>query len=89
MCVAQSAGAVEYTKCFSAEKQDFPNECPGYDSKQSDDQVPIMLELCGMQSTASLPSLPSPLWRGVVAPEMVLSMRQIEVNCVLMLHCIC
>ena len=28
-----------------------------------------MLELWGMQSTPSLPSLPGPLWPGVVAPD--------------------
>ena len=27
------------------------NECPGYDTKQSDGEVPLMLELQGMQST--------------------------------------
>ena len=46
-----------------------PNECPGYDTKQSDCEVPAMLELRGMRSTPSLPSLPGPLWPGVVAPD--------------------
>ena len=32
----------------------------------------------GMQSTSSLPSLMGPLWPGVVAPDRVLFMRQIE-----------
>ena len=45
-----------------------------------------MLELWGMQSISSLPSLPGPLWPGVVAPDRVLSMGQIELNCVLMLN---
>ena len=45
------------------------NECPGYDTKQSDGEVPAMLELWGMRSTPSLPSLPGPLWPGVVAPD--------------------
>ena len=45
------------------------NECPGYDTKQSDGEVPAMLELWGIQSTPSLPSLPSPLWLSVVAPD--------------------
>ncbi len=31
---AESAGAVEYTGCISAEGQDSPNECPGYVTKQ-------------------------------------------------------
>ena len=39
-----------------------------------------------MWSTPSLPSLPGPLWSGVVAPDRVLSMSQIELNCVLMLN---
>ena len=37
-----------------------------------------MLELWGMQSTPSLPSLSGLLWSGVVAPDRVLSMGQIE-----------
>ena len=41
-----------------------------------------MLEFGGMQSTHSLPSLPGPLCPGVVAPDRVLSMGQIELNCV-------
>ena len=45
-----------------------------------------MLELWGMQSTPSLPSLPGPLWPRVEAPDRVLSMGQIELNCVLMLN---
>ena len=45
------------------------NGCPGYDTKQSDGEVPAMLELWGMRSTPLLPSLPGPLWPGVVAPD--------------------
>ena len=44
-----------------------PHECPGYDTKQSDGEVVVMLKLRGMWSTPSLPSLPCPLWLGVVA----------------------
>ena len=44
-----------------------------------------MQELWGMQSTSSLPSLPGSLWPGMVAPDKVLSMGQIELNCILML----
>ena len=40
-----------------------------YDTKQSDSKVPVMLELWGMRSTPSVPSLPGPLWPGVVAPD--------------------
>ena len=38
------------------------NSCPGYDTKQSDGEVLVILELCGMRGTPSLPSLPGPLW---------------------------
>ena len=41
------------------------NVCAGYDTKQSDDEVPVMLELWGMRSTSSLPLLPGPLWSRV------------------------
>ena len=55
-----------------------PNsECLGYDIKQSDSELPVMLELWGMQSTP-LPSLPGPLLVWVVIPDRVLSMGQIE-----------
>ena len=81
-----SPGAVEYTDCFSAERQNLPNECPGYDTKQSDGEVPVMLELWRMRITPSLPSLPGPLWPDVVAPERVLSMGQIELSSVFMLN---
>ena len=77
--LAQLAGVAEYINCFSAEGYDFPNECPGYDTKQSDGEVPVMLEFW---STPSLPSLPGSLWPRVVASERVLSMAQIELNCV-------
>ena len=33
LCIAQSAGAVEVPP---------PNECPGYDTKQSDGEVPVI-----------------------------------------------
>ena len=45
-----------------------PNEWPGYDTKQSDDEVSVMQELWGMRSTPSLPSLTGPVWPGMVAP---------------------
>ena len=61
------------------------HECLGYDTKQSDSEVPVMLELWRMQSTPSLLSLPGPLWPGVVTPDRVLSLGQIELKCVLML----
>ena len=45
-----------------------------------------MLELWGMQSTSSLPSLPDPLKSGVVAPVRLLTIGQIKLNCVLMFN---
>ena len=73
--LSQLAEAVEYTDRNSAEGLDSPpNECPVYDTKQSDGEVPVMLELWGIQSTPSLPSLPGPLWPGLVAPDRALSM---------------
>ena len=70
-----------HTHCISADRYDSPNECPGYDTKQSSGEASVNLELCGMQSTPSLPSLPDPLWLKVEAPDKVLSMGQIELNC--------
>ena len=66
--------------------QDSPNECPAYDTKQSDGEVPVILELWGMPSSPSLPSLPGPLWPGVVAPDRALSKGQIKLKCVLILN---
>ena len=63
-----------------------PNKCHGYDIKQSDGEVPLMLELWGMQSTPLLPSLPGPLRPGVAALDRVISIGQTELNCVLMLN---
>ena len=62
------------------------NESPGYDTQQSDGEIPVMLELWGMRCTPLLPLFPSPLWSRVVAPKRVLSMGQIELNCVLIFN---
>ena len=81
--------AISYTDCFSAEGVRHPsNEFPAYDSKQSDGEVPVMLELWGMRTTPtpSLPLLPGPHWHGVVAPNRIVSMGQIELNRALMLN---
>ena len=56
------------------------NECPRYDTKQSDGETPVMLELWVMLNTLSLPSLPGRLRHGVVAPNRVLSMGKKELN---------
>ena len=42
--LAQLAMVVEYTNCMSAKGQDFPNECSGYDTIQSDGEASVMLE---------------------------------------------
>ena len=70
----------------------LPNKCPVYDIKLSDGEAPV-LEIWGMSSIPSLPLLSGPLWPGVVAPDRVLSMGQIEqtmcANKWLMLNCDC
>ena len=69
---AQSAWAAEYTYCISANRQVSPTSI--LDMSLND----VTLELWGMRSTALLSSLPDPLWPGVVAPDRVLCMGQIE-----------
>ena len=81
-----SAGVAEYTDCISAEGQVSPNDCPNYGTKQSDGEVPVMLKFWEIRSTPSLPSPLGPLWPRVVAPDRVLSMGQIKLNCVLTLN---
>ena len=72
--VAQSAGAVEYTDCTSAEEKPASNESPVYDSKQSDGEVPVMLGLWRIRSTPLFPLLQLPFWPIVVAPDKALCM---------------
>ena len=62
------------------------NECPGYDPKQSDAGVPVMLEFWEMRSTLSMPSLPGPISPRQVTRDRVLSMGQMKLNCLLMLE---
>ena len=54
------------------------NKCPGYDTKQSDSEASVMLELWGKRSIPSLLLLSDPLWPGVVAPDRDPSMGQRE-----------
>ena len=63
-----------------------PTSVLNFDIKQYDGDVLVMLELWGMRSTLSLPSLPGQLWHGVVVPDRALSMGQIELNSVLTLN---
>ena len=62
-----------------------PNEWPGYDTKQSDGEAPVMLGLCGIQSTLSLQLLPALLLPWMVAPDKALSMGKIELNCIIII----
>ena len=63
------------TNCTSSEGDEpHPNECPGYDTKQSDGEVPVMLELWRMWSTPSPLSLRGLLRPRVVVPDRALSM---------------
>ena len=72
--IAQPPRAREYTACLSAERWDLLPEYPGFDTKQSHGEVPVILELWGMQSIPSLALLPGPLWLRMVAPDRALSM---------------
>ena len=57
--LAESAGTVEYTNCISAIEHDSANECPSYDIKPSDSEVPV-LELRRMRNIPSVTLLPDP-----------------------------
>ena len=54
--------------------------------KKTDGDIPVMLEHWKMRCIPSLPSLPGPLRPGVIAPDRVLSMDQIELNLILLLN---
>ena len=72
--LAQSAGegAAKYTDYIS---ENSCYDCPGYNTKQSDSEAPVILELW---SIPSLPPLRGPLEPGELAPHWVLSMGDIE-----------
>ena len=50
----------------------LPQRVPGYDTKQSDGEALVMLEIWGLWNILLLPSLPGPLWPEVIAPDRVL-----------------
>ena len=52
LIVAQSSWAAEYTDWISAEEHDSPKECRGYDTKQSDSEASVMLDLWVMLCTS-------------------------------------
>ena len=69
--MAQLDGAAEYTSYFSAKEYNPPlDECPGFDTKQSNGEFSVILELWGIRSTLSLALLPDPLWPGMLVPDM-------------------
>ena len=57
------------------------NKWPGYDSKQSDGEVPVML---GNAEYPFIAITPRSVLARVVAPDRFFFMGQIELNCVLM-----
>ena len=73
---------LQNTPTASRQRCNFPKECSEYDTKQSDGKVLVMLELWGMRSIPLLPSLSGPLKPRVIAPDRVLSMGHIVLNCV-------
>ena len=78
LCNSSLPSLKEYTGWISAAGKDYTNEFLGYDTKQSNGEALVMLELWGMQNTPSLPSISNPLRPGMVAPDKVLSMGQRE-----------
>ena len=87
ICLVGCGGRIYWLRLCKGGKTPSPeNECPEFDTKQSDGKVPVILKLWGMRSTPSLPSLPGPLLLGVVAPDRLLSTGLIELNSVLMLN---
>ena len=66
--------------------EDSLNDCPGYDTKQSNGEAPVILQLQRMQRTPFLTLLPGLIWPGVAAPDWIISMGRIKLNCVLMLN---
>ena len=69
----QSTGAASLQKDKTPHTHTHAKEFPIYDTKKSDGEASVILDFVGMQSTPSLPSLPGPLWPGVVAPDRILA----------------
>ena len=62
----------------SQQKSKTPIECPVYNTKQFDGEASVILDLWEMQSTLLLLLLSGPLLFGVLVPDRVLSIGQIE-----------
>ena len=56
----------------------LPQRVFWYDTKQSGGESQVLLQVWGMRSTSLLPSLPDPLWPGMLVSDRALSMDQIE-----------
>ena len=76
---AESAGAVEYTDCIFAEGLDHP---PMSVLAMILNNLMVRFQSCWCLGEYRLPfllpSLPGSFWFGVVAPEIILSMGEIE-----------
>ena len=74
------------TSTASLQRDKTSQQVLGYDTKQSECQVPVMLGLWGMWSNPLLPLLTGLPRPRMVAPERALSIGWIELNCILMLN---
>ena len=50
-----------------------PNRCPGYETKRSKGETPVLQGHWGMWKIPSFPLPPGPFWLGMVAPDRALS----------------
>ena len=60
--LAKLAGVVEYNDCIYAEGSDFLQWVSWYDTKQSDSEAPVMLELWGMCNPIYQPLRSGRIW---------------------------
>ena len=82
--MVQSAGLQNTPTASLQGGKTFPM-CPGYDTKKFNGNASVMLEFGGMWSISLLPSSLSPLQPRMVAPDRVLSMGEIKLNCIVTL----
>ena len=57
--MVRPAGAAEYTNCISMEEQDSLDECPGYDTKQSNGEGNVEYFFMAITSWSTLDMLGS------------------------------
>ena len=77
---------LQNTPTVSQKRGKTHSGCRGYDTKQFDGEVPVMLEFGAIQMTPSLSSLPGPHWPEMEAPVSIFSMGKIGLNYVLVLN---